>query len=230
MKIGGIQKFSTSDYPGVTSFVVFTPGCNFDCWYCYNRKTLLTKNVDEYDENEVLEMISKRKKLLQGVVLSGGECTLQKDLIDFIYKIKNIGMKVKVDSNGSSPSVIKQLCGLGIVDYFAIDYKCSFFNYNKLCGKSANPDLLKETLLILHNYSVNYEIRTTLIPDISSNELIQMSMELDNIVPRWVLKRFIPDEIDKNVLDNHIDKYNLYNNINKYIHTILEYQPNTIII
>ena len=85
MKIGGIQKFSTSDYPGVASFVVFTPGCNFDCWYCYNRKTLLTKNVDEYDENEVLEMISKRKKLLQGVVISGGECTLQKDLIDFIY-------------------------------------------------------------------------------------------------------------------------------------------------
>jgi len=143
MKIGGLIKSSMIDYPGKISCVVFTCGCNFICPYCHNRD--LIKFVGEetetgFDSAEIIQFLKKRKGLLDGLVITGGEPTLQKDLIQFCTEVNEIGYPIKLDSNGSNPKIIEELISKKLVDYFAMDIKAEPSNYTPLLSKKNYSD------------------------------------------------------------------------------------------
>ena len=125
MEVYGLEKLSLVDYSNYACAVIFTGGCNFRCPFCHNSG-LVDKEVNPISNLEVLEFLEKRRKLLDAVCISGGEPTLQSDLIDFIKKVKNLGYKVKLDTNGTNPTMLKEIINNNLVDYIAMDIKNSF--------------------------------------------------------------------------------------------------------
>ncbi|MEG2074140.1 MAG: anaerobic ribonucleoside-triphosphate reductase activating protein, partial [Angelakisella sp.] len=122
MLFGGIQRTSTIDFPGTLAAVLFVRGCNLDCFYCHNRG-LLSPRGEALTESGVKEFLEKRKGLLDGIVVSGGEPTVYEDLPEFLTYLKKLGYKVKLDTNGQRPAVTEELAKAGLADYFAVDFK-----------------------------------------------------------------------------------------------------------
>ena len=133
MKIGGFQKTSLLDYPENVSAIAWTVGCNFSCPFCYN-KDLVKGNVGLFSEEEIFSFLEKRKGLLDGLVISGGEPLMQKDIVDFITKVKKLGYLVKIDTNGSYPEKLKELIDKKLIDYVAMDVKAPKKKYDELTG------------------------------------------------------------------------------------------------
>jgi len=164
MVISGMQKLTLLDYPDKLSCIIFTQGCNFRCPFCHNSELIdCDKYCERIDEEEVLKYLEKRKNLLDGVCISGGEPLLQKDLESFIKKIKNMGLKVKLDTNGSNPLKLKRLIDNKLIDYVAMDIKNDFVNYNDTSGVNANLDNIKKSINIITNSLIEYEFRTTIV-------------------------------------------------------------------
>ena len=135
MKIGGFVKNSFVDYPGLISTCIFTVGCNLNCWYCHN-KHLLIDQQKLINEEEIFEFLSSHKGFIDAVVVSGGEPTTQKDLIEFLSKVKNMGYKVKLDTNGTNFDVLKKVVEQNLVDYVAMDIKAPIEKYEQIvCSK-----------------------------------------------------------------------------------------------
>ncbi|MBW2589640.1 MAG: anaerobic ribonucleoside-triphosphate reductase activating protein [Deltaproteobacteria bacterium] len=175
MVFGGLQKNSLIDYPGKISCVLFTSGCNFDCPYCHNPE--LVNGCANYSpfstENGVYDFLDSRKAFLDGVVISGGEPTLQKDLVSLCEKVKNMGYPLKLDTNGSRPLVIKQLIDNGLVDYIAMDIKTDPFNYSPLIKKDCKPDNIISSIRIIMESDLAYEFKTTCIKPIVNKHVIE---------------------------------------------------------
>jgi len=188
MIIAGIVKSSLADFPGLVSCVLFMPGCNYDCFYCHNRQ-LLDGTHREIDTATVLDFLSKRVGQLDGVVLTGGEPTLQPDLLSFIRAIKTIGYKVKLDTNGASPDVIANVLKESPCDYYAVDYKAPAARYQEICRGAADVDDVLRTISLLLENEANFEVRTTVIPQLREEDLIQMAREIP-VVPAYVLNRY----------------------------------------
>ena len=164
MTINGMQKLTLLDYPGNVACLIFTQGCNFRCPFCHNSGLLdMNNNCEKIDEKEVFKYLEKRRGLLDGVCISGGEPLLQKDIEDFIRKVKDLGYKVKLDTNGSSPKKLKQLIEDGLIDYVAMDIKNDFLNYDKTAGMCTNIDNIKKSIEIIENSNIEYEFRTTIV-------------------------------------------------------------------
>lgn len=164
MTINGMQKLTLLDYPGNVACLIFTQGCNFRCPFCHNSGLLdMNNNCEKIDEKEVFKYLEKRRGLLDGVCISGGEPLLQKDIVDFIRKVKDLGYKVKLDTNGSSPKKLKQLIEDGLIDYVAMDIKNDFLNYDKTAGMCTNIDNIKKSIEIIENSNIEYEFRTTIV-------------------------------------------------------------------
>ena len=164
MTINGMQKLTLLDYPGNVACLIFTQGCNFRCPFCHNSGLLdMNNNCEKIDEKEVFKYLEKRKGLLDGVCISGGEPLLQKDIEYFIRKVKDLGYKVKLDTNGSSPKKLKQLIEEGLIDYVAMDIKNDFLNYDKTAGMCTNIDNIKKSIEIIENSNIEYEFRTTIV-------------------------------------------------------------------
>lgn len=164
MTINGMQKLTLLDYPGNVACLIFTQGCNFRCPFCHNSGLLdMNNNCEKIDEKEVFKYLEKRRGLLDGVCISGGEPLLQKDIVDFIRKVKDLGYKVKLDTNGSSPKKLKQLIEGGLIDYVAMDIKNDFLNYDKTAGMCTNIDNIKKSIEIIENSNIEYEFRTTIV-------------------------------------------------------------------
>jgi len=162
MVIGGMQKLTLLDYPEKTAAIVFTKGCNFRCPFCHNSGLLEYSSDDNMDEEEVLEYLERRKNVLDGVVVSGGEPTIQEDLEEFLKKLKNLGYLVKLDTNGTNPEKVKDLIEKGLIDYVAMDIKIDFDNYAKVaCVKRIDIDSIKKSIELLENSNIGYEFRTT---------------------------------------------------------------------
>ncbi|HPD01068.1 MAG TPA: anaerobic ribonucleoside-triphosphate reductase activating protein [Acetivibrio sp.] len=179
MIISGIQKNSFVDFPGKLSAVVFTPGCNMNCFYCHNRMLISGGNSEELvDEDSFLNMLSDRKGFLDGVVVSGGEPTLQKDLGDFIKKVKKLGYPVKLDSNGTNPKVIEGLIDKGLVDYIAMDIKAPFDKYSEVCGTDVDIAQIKRSIEILKRGIVAYEFRTTVAPGLDMDDICEIARSI----------------------------------------------------
>ena len=164
MTINGMQKLTLLDYPGNVACLIFTQGGNFRCPFCHNSGLLdMNNNCEKIDEKEVFKYLEKRRGLLDGVCISGGEPLLQKDIVDFIRKVKDLGYKVKLDTNGSSPKKLKQLIEDGLIDYVAMDIKNDFLNYDKTAGMCTNIDNIKKSIEIIENSNIEYEFRTTIV-------------------------------------------------------------------
>ncbi len=188
MRIAGLQKNSTLDFPGLFSAVVFFAGCNYDCWFCHNAQLL--HNPPLMDEANILEFFERRAGLIEGVVLSGGEPTLQDDLIDFGRKLKRMDYKLKLDTNGSRPEMVGRLLREGLLDYVAMDYKAPLSIYPKVCDADASGVL--ETLELLQGAAkegFQYELRTTAIPDLAPSVLLRMAKEMPPL-PRYALQLY----------------------------------------
>lgn len=163
MIISGLQKLTLSDYPSKMSAIIFTQGCNFNCSYCHNSSLINKKNESLIPEDEVLEFLKKRKNILDGLVISGGEPTIQKDLEQFIIKVKALGYAVKLDTNGSNPLVIKKLIDKNLIDYIAMDVKNVFEDYDKVIKKKFDINKIKESIEIIKNSGISCEFRITII-------------------------------------------------------------------
>lgn len=168
MKFFGMEKLSLVDYDNHTACTVFTGGCNFRCPYCHNGDLVdVVNNAVCVSESEVLEYLTKRKNLIDGLVVSGGEPTLHRDLPDFLLKVKAIGCNVKLDTNGTSPDMLKSLIDSKLVDFVAMDIKNSPNKYPVTVG-TADLDLtaiFKSAALLMEN-NVPYEFRTTVISEL----------------------------------------------------------------
>ena len=168
MNIAGVQKVTLLDYPGKVACEIFTQGCNFECPFCQNSGLIPITNTGEFSEEEIFEYLVLRKKILDGVVITGGEPTVQKDLKGFIKKIKDLGLLVKLDTNGGNPKVLQELIDEKLVDYVAMDIKNIFNKYNITAGKKINLDNIKKSIEILKASKIDYEFRTTIIKEMHS--------------------------------------------------------------
>lgn len=177
MKIAGFQKSSFVDFPKIMSCVVFTPGCNMRCDYCHN-KHILYGDVPKVDELTVLDYLNKRKGFLKGVVISGGEPTLQPDLESFVKTVKAMGFKVKLDTNGTNPDILKVLCEKGYIDYVAMDLKAPIDRYSELCRTEIDTEKVLESIEYLKKSGVSHEFRTTYYPELKKSDIIRISTEL----------------------------------------------------
>lgn len=166
----GIEKLSLVDYDGKLSCVLFTDGCNFRCPFCHNSPLVGYNNV-HFDDEEIFEYLEMRKKIIEAVVISGGEPTLKKELKDYLFKIKKMGFLVKLDTNGTNPNLIKEVIEKGLVDYIAMDIKNGSSRYKEITGNvSFEFEKIKESINILINSSINYEFRTTLVQEYHTKE------------------------------------------------------------
>ncbi len=187
--IKGLQKTSLIDFEPYTAAVVFLGGCNFRCGYCHNPDLVLHfKQVDTISEEELLSFLDKRKDWLDGVVVTGGEPTIYKDLPEFISKIKKRNFLVKLDTNGTNPDMIKKL--LKQVDYIAMDVKTSLDDYSKVCGVSVDTGKIKKSIDLIKNSGIDYEFRTTLIPGLVTEKNVVKIAELLKGSKKYVIQNF----------------------------------------
>lgn len=166
MKIAGFQKLTLLDFPGKVACILFTQGCNFRCPYCHNSGLIGHENEELINEEEIFSYLNKRKGVLDGVVVSGGEPTVQKDLMIFLRKIKNLGFLVKLDTNGSNPDILEQIISDGLADYIAMDIKNVLEDYKDVAAVSPKIDKLKRSIELIKNSSIDHEFRTTIIKNI----------------------------------------------------------------
>ncbi len=223
MVIKGLQKLTLLDYPGHLACTVFTGGCNFRCPFCHNASLVLGKSEEEYTADEIFEFLEKRQGTLEGVAITGGEPLLQSDIVDFIRKIKEMGFKVKLDTNGSFPEKLVELVLLGLVDYVAIDIKNSLNKYSETVGRLGyDTERVCESIEFLMNSDVDYEFRTTVVSELHSPEDIEEIGKLIAGAKRWYLQNFV-NSGDLICAEMHgIDKERM----NQYIEIARKYVPN----
>lgn len=164
MRIAGYQPLTLIDYPEHLASIVFTQGCPFRCIYCHNPELITAKGDDELNRDSIIARIAKDAGMLDGVVVTGGEPTVHPDLPEFLLKIKALGLKVKLDTNGVNPQLIEQCIQKDAVDFFAMDIKHRWEKYNDIIGSS--PDIAiencKKTFDLIRQSGVEYEFRTTI--------------------------------------------------------------------
>lgn len=169
MKIGGIQKTSLLDYPDTISAIIWTIGCNFRCPFCYN-KDLVFGRVETISEEEVLSFLEKRKGMLEGLVISGGEPLLQDDIVSFAEKVKKMGYLIKIDTNGMYPEMLKELIDRKLVDYIAMDVKAPKNKYDSLSGVKTDIKKIEKSIEIIRSSLINYEFKTTFASNLLTRE------------------------------------------------------------
>jgi pyruvate formate lyase activating enzyme len=206
LEISGFTPTSFVDWDGQVVSTIFVPKCNFRCPFCFNRNLVFDKNRKRINEKEIFEFLVRNRDFIDGVCIIGGEPTLQKDLADFCRKIKNIGLKVKIDTNGSNPEMIEMLIKNKLVDFIAMDIKAPLRNdkYSKLIGIKANEVLkkVKKTVAILLNSKIDYEFRTTIVPTmISESDIKSIAKSIKN-AKKYVLQRFLPEGVEDKRLKN----------------------------
>ena len=172
MIIHGLQKMTLVDYPGKVAAILFTGSCNFRCPFCQNASLVMNPQSEpEIPEDEIFGYLEKRRKMLEGVVITGGEPTVHSDLLSYMARIKDLGFSVKLDTNGYRPDVLKRAVEGGYADYVAMDIKNSFKRYAETAGVShLFIDLIKESISFLMEGKVPYEFRTTVVHELHSDE------------------------------------------------------------
>ena len=197
MHIGGLLKNSTIVYPGKLSCGVFLSGCNFDCPYCHNPDlvNVCSRRGPEVKPRDFYQFIDDRKGFLDGVVISGGEPTLQEDLFDLCQHIKQMGYPVKLDTNGSRPQVIKQLIDEGLVDYIAMDLKTDLTKYARYITRDFDMTAILSSIQVIMESAIAYEFRTTCIKPIVTAQIIENICRMIQGAAVFALQRFHKSEM-----------------------------------
>ena len=193
MKICGLERLSLVDFPGKACAVVFTYGCNFRCPFCHNSGLILGGAHELTDE--VFSYLEKRKGLLDAVCISGGEPTQMKDLEDFIVKVRNMGYKIKLDTNGTNPDVLERLIEKNLLDYVAMDIKNSPSKYAETAGiSSVDIEKVKRSKELLMSSGIDYEFRTTLVSNFHTMDSILEMGEFIRGAKKLYLQRFVSSQ------------------------------------
>jgi len=196
MIIGGFQKFSLIDYPGKICAIIFTQGCNFRCPYCHNPELVNPKLFQEpIDADDIFRFLEKRKGKLDAVEITGGEPTLQPDLIEFMRKIKAMGFLIKLDTNGTNPEVVEKIIKNKLVDYIAMDVKAPLEKYEKVVRAKVDKQKIKEAISLIMNSHIDYEFRTTVTKSILTKEDIIDIAKTIKGSKLYVLQKFIHSKI-----------------------------------
>ncbi|MDP3837114.1 MAG: anaerobic ribonucleoside-triphosphate reductase activating protein [bacterium] len=204
MIIGGLEKLTLLDYPDNLAAIVFTQGCNFRCHFCYNPMLVLPRVKSEADESnkdkgfslkeeDLFLFLENRKGKLDGVVITGGEPTLHADLPEFIKKIKDRDLLVKLDSNGTNPDMLKRLIDKKLIDYIAMDIKAPWEKYEAVVGVPVNLEKLQKSVKMIMTSGLPYEFRSTLLPEFHNEDDIRKMGEIISGANRWYLQKFKPD-------------------------------------
>lgn len=175
MIIAGLQKTTLLDYPGKIACIVFLAGCNFRCPWCYSSELVLPIKImkqPRISEKDFFDFLRDRQGKLEGVVICGGEPTINKDLPQFIEKIKNLGYAVKLDTNGSNPKMLKDLVNTGLINYVAMDIKIDSENpvYENLMTEGVTMKNIKESVEFLKQGNIDFEFRTTVVNTVHNKE------------------------------------------------------------
>jgi pyruvate formate lyase activating enzyme len=197
MQLGGLQKNSLIDYPGKLSSVIFLSGCNFDCPFCHNPALARGSAACPADLTaaNIYAFLKQRQGFLDGVVISGGEPTLQPDLEDFCRQIKGFGFAVKLDTNGSRPKVLERLIDEKLVDYVAMDLKTDPVLYTSYIKAGYGPDPIFESIRILMASGIDYEFRTTCVKPIVTLETVENISRLIQGARLYALQRFRGNDV-----------------------------------
>jgi pyruvate formate lyase activating enzyme len=192
MQIGGLAKNSLIDFPGKLSSVIFFSGCNFDCPYCHNPDLVsgCSPNPGVINFYEVCRFLETRQDFLDGVVISGGEPTLQTDIIEVCAQIKNLGYPIKLDTNGSRPGVLRHLIDEGLVDYIAMDLKTDPYLYTTYIKPNCDPDPIFLSIQIIMNAGIDYEFRTTCVKPIVTRQTVERICRRIQGAHLYVLQHF----------------------------------------
>ena len=202
IKIGGLQKLTLIDFPGRLAATVFLSGCDFRCPFCYSGELVLPQKIksqSKISKRELFDFLKERKGLLEGVVICGGEPTINKDLPNFIKKIKNLGYLVKLDTNGSNSKMLKFLIDKNLINYVAMDIKSPKEKYGKVIGlsKLGTARMLKKierSIDILKEGKVDFEFRTTIIPTLLEKKDILKITRWIAPAKRYFLQNFKPEK------------------------------------
>lgn len=202
MNIGGLQKISLIDYPEAICAVIFSQGCNFRCPYCHNPELvnpLLYQTP--LDENEVLQFLGNRRGKLDAITITGGEPTIQDNLIEFAGKIKKMGFAVKIDTNGSKPQILKALLERKMLDFIAMDIKAPLKKYKEVAGVTVDCESIIESMEIILKSGLKHEFRTTIVKSqLSENDILSIARMMPQS-GNYVLQRFVPAKtLDQNFL------------------------------
>ena len=202
MKIGGLQKVSLIDYPGEISGIIFLQGCNFKCPYCHNPELVDPRLFTScLPEKEILAFLKTRKGKLDAVTITGGEPTMQNDLMPFIRQIKKMGFAVKLDSNGSRPEVLKELLKEKLLDFVALDIKAPLDKYEKITNVTVDTGLIEESIKIVLKSKITHEFRTTVVRSLLEEQDIMKIAKLISGAKRYALQKFVPVKtLDKRYL------------------------------
>lgn len=206
--IGGVQKTSLLDYPDKISAIVFTQGCNFRCGYCHNPGLLqVNSEKDIYSVDVFFEFLKKRVGKLDGVVITGGEATLQKDLILFMKEVKNLGFLVKLDTNGYRPDVVEEVINQGLVDYFAMDIKAPLDKYSAVTNVDIDTDKIVKSIDLIMKSNIPYEFRTTVMKSQLDYKDFEKIGELIKGADKYYLQKF---EVKTEILDEKLKNEQTY--------------------
>ena len=218
IKIQGLQRISLLDYPEHIACTVFTPNCNFRCPFCHNASLVLPEKISEdfISEEYFFEFLSSRKNKLEAVCISGGEPLLQKDIEYFMEKIKKMGFLVKLDTNGSFPTLLKRLVNLGLIDYVAMDLKNSPAKYAPTAGVSSlDNEKIEESVSFLLSHVVPYEFRTTIVEEFHAASDIEAIAKWIQGDSKYYLQQFVDsgDLIQKGLQAPNAEKRNEFQKI-----------------
>jgi len=194
MLIGGLQKFSMIDYPGKTCAIVFTVSCNFRCPYCHNPELIDGRGCQFIEEEYVLNFLKTRVGKLDAVSITGGEATMQKDLVEFITKVKELGFLIKLDSNGTNPKMLEELLEKKLVDYIAMDIKAPFEKYHEVVGTFVNLQSIKKSISLIKDKALDYEFRTTIVKSqLTKDDFLKIGEQIKG-AKKYFLQKFIPSK------------------------------------
>lgn len=199
--IKGFQKLSLIDYPDKLCATIFVGNCNFRCGYCYNKDLVLhADQLSTISENWVLDFLESRKTFLDGLCIGGGEPTLHDDLPNFLIQVKKLGYAIKLDTNGSNPTMLQQLIRRHLIDYCAMDIKAPLQKYSQVTSVPVNIASIKRSITILKKGDIDYEFRTTVTPEILTLEDITELVSDLQTAKRYVIQQFVPGHTLDNTL------------------------------
>ncbi len=216
MLISGVQKFTVLDYPEKVACMIFTPYCNFRCPYCHNSEDVLPERIEKIKSSFIPEEIffnflKTRVGFIDGVVITGGEPTLQQDLKEFISKIKKLGFIVKLDTNGTNPKIVENLINENLLDFIAMDVKSDFDSYKSLSGfigeEEDLKEKIKESINFIMNSGIDYEFRTTVAKNFISKDVIFNIGKMISGAKKYALQNFRKGET---VLDQSFNNSIIY--------------------
>lgn len=204
MIIKGVQKLSLIDYPGRVACTIFTFGCNFRCPYCHNPELVVDDGTPSIPEGDVFRFLDERKGFLNGVCITGGEPSLHDDLPDFIRRVRDLGYSVKLDTNGTSPRMLRRLIGERLIDYIAMDVKAPLEKYESVVRVKVDADRISESVEIVKAFP-EHEFRTTVVPELLTKEDILAIAGWIKGARRFFIQQFKPTKtLDKTFLEKRV--------------------------